>query len=186
MALNVFLAYIPLEISFHFKREPMKLFLLLGMTWVLFYPNAPYLFTDFFHLEQLTIYQGMNQIFGHSLSDWLSFSLLTVGICVYGFLGMATVFTILSESFKRNILTEKWQGLVFIIVINLLSSLAIYVGRFNRLHSVHLFTKPFQTLNIIFFDWSIDKGSFILLFTGMQLLLLAAIVGIKRLKLIEE
>ncbi|OTN90191.1 hypothetical protein A5819_002690 [Enterococcus sp. 7E2_DIV0204] len=186
MALNVLLAYIPLEISFHFKQVGSRMFLLLGSVWLLFYPNAPYLFTDFFHLERLSIYQGMNQIFGQSLSDWLSFSLLTIGICGYGFLGMATVLTIISESFQRNILKKKWQGLFLIVLINFLSSLAIFVGRFDRLHSVHLFTKPVQTIRLIFFDWSVNKVLFVLLLTMMQLILLAFIAGLKGLELIEE
>lgn len=185
MALNVLLAYIPLEISFHFKQVGRRMFLLLGSFWLLFYPNAPYLFTDFFHLERLSIYQGMNQIFGQSLSDWLSFSLLTIGICVYGFLGMATVITVINESFQRNILKKKWQGLLLIVLINFLSSLAIFVGRFDRLHSVHLFTKPVQTIQLIFFEWSVNKVLFVLLLTMMQLILLASIAGLKGLELIE-
>lgn len=186
MALNVLLGYIPLELSFHYKKVNNQLFLLLGILWLLFYPNAPYLFTDFFHLENLSIYQGMNQIFGQSLSAWFSFSLLTVGICVYGLLGMATVFTTLNECFQRNILNKKWQGFLFIMIVNVLSSLAIFVGRFDRLHSVHLLTKPIQTLQIIFFNWSVNKVLFILLFTGMQFLLLSAIFGLKGLGLVDE
>ncbi|XUB57180.1 hypothetical protein IGJ02_001421 [Enterococcus sp. DIV0724b] len=186
MALNVLLGYIPLELSFHYKKVNNQLFLLLGILWLLFYPNAPYLFTDFFHLENLSIYQGMNQIFGQSLSAWFSFSLLTVGICVYGLLGMATVFTTLNECFQRNILNKKWQGFLFIMIVNVLSSLAIFVGRFDRLHSVHLLTKPIQTLQIIFFNCSVNKVLFILLFTGMQFLLLAAIFGLKGLRLVDE
>ncbi|EOI01933.1 hypothetical protein UAY_01342 [Enterococcus moraviensis ATCC BAA-383] len=183
MALNVLLAYIPIEISFHFKQVGNRLFFLLGMLWLLFYPNAPYLFTDFFHLEQLSIYPGMHQIFGLSISDWVSFSLLTVGICIYGFLGLATIFTMLDECFRRKILQKKWQSIFFILLVNLLSSLAIFVGRFDRLHSIHLVTKPVQTLQIIFLKWSTDKVQFILLLTGVQLLLLACIVGLDKMKL---
>ncbi|MGM0216942.1 hypothetical protein IGI43_000020 [Enterococcus sp. AZ126] len=186
MALNVLLGYIPLEISFHFKKLRNQLFLIVGFFWLLFYPNAPYLFTDFFHLENLPINQGMDQIFSQSLSAWFSFSLLTVGICVYGFLGMATVFTVLNESFSRNILQKKWQGAIFVLCVNILSSLAIFVGRFDRLHSVYLFTKPIETLQIIFLTWSIEKVLFILLFTVMQLILLAAIVMEKGLELVDK
>lgn len=54
MALNVLLAYIPLEISFHVKKVNKQGFFLLGMLWLLFYPNAPYLFTDFFSFRAFT------------------------------------------------------------------------------------------------------------------------------------
>ncbi|WP_170922995.1 DUF1361 domain-containing protein [Candidatus Enterococcus palustris] len=186
MALNVLLAYIPLEISFHVKKVNKQGFFLLGMLWLLFYPNAPYLFTDFFHLERLPIYQGMNQLFGQSLAAWLSFGLLTVGICVYGFLGMATLFTILNECYKRKNLNHKWQGILFIVIVNFLSSLAIFVGRFDRLHSVHIFTKPLQTLSTIFFTWSSSKWLFILLFTGLQLLLVSTIFLLRGLELTDQ
>ena len=69
MALNVFLAYIPLEISFYFERVNRKLTYFLMALWLLFYPNAPYLFTDFFHLAELKIYRGMDQIFLLSIQD---------------------------------------------------------------------------------------------------------------------
>lgn len=186
MALNVFLAYIPIEISFYFEKRNNQLFPILAGLWLLFYPNAPYLFTDFFHLETLSIYQGMDRLFEQSLSAWLSFSLLTVGICVYGFLGMATLFIVLNECYRRSLLKRKWQGLLVFLMVNVLSSLAIYVGRFDRLHSIHLFTKPLQTLKTIFFDWSLEKGFFILLFTALQAVLLASVIGLRTLVSIEN
>ncbi|OJG75892.1 hypothetical protein RV12_GL000231 [Enterococcus quebecensis] len=181
MALNVFLAYIPIEISFHFREVNRKIALILGMLWLLFYPNAPYLLTDFFHLENLSIYRGMDQLFGQSLSAWLSFSLLTAGICVYAFLGMTTLLTALNECYRRGVFSKKQQGVFFFLIVNLLSSLAIFVGRFDRLHSVYLFTEPVETLKTIFLNWSVDKVLFILLFTGLQLVLLLTIVGIMKL-----
>lgn len=179
MALNVFLAYIPIEISFHLKKVNSKFFVILSVLWLLFYPNAPYLFTDFFHLELLPIYQGMDYIFGLSLSGWLSFSLLAIGICAWGLIGMNTLFTVFSEFRKRQLIKKNWYQAVLFLAVNLLSSLAIFVGRFDRLHSVHLFTQPINTLKIIFFDWSIEKLGFILILTGFQLVLLMAINGIK-------
>nr|WP_086331969.1 DUF1361 domain-containing protein [Enterococcus sp. 4G2_DIV0659] len=175
MALNVFLAYIPLEISFHLNRLRKRGFVLASVLWLLFYPNAPYLFTDFFHLENLSIYHGMNQLFGQSLSDWGAFALLAIGICVYGFLGMSTIYTVLFEAEGRRLFTKKWQGFMLFLMINVLSSLAIFVGRFDRLHSVHLFTQPIKTVQTIFFSWSMDKGIYIAIFTGLQIVLLFAV-----------
>lgn len=48
MALNVLLAYIPIELSYLLNAEKRKRVWLLGFAWLIFYPNAPYLFTDFF------------------------------------------------------------------------------------------------------------------------------------------
>lgn len=179
MALNVFLAYIPIELSFHLKKANVKLFAVLSFLWLLFYPNAPYLFTDFFHLELLPIYHGMDHIFGQCLSGWVSFSLLAIGICTWGLIGMTTLFAIFSEFRKRQLIKKNWQQVLVFLAVNLLSSLAIFVGRFDRLHSIHLFSQPINTLKIIFFNWSIEKVGFILILTAFQLGLLVAIKGIK-------
>ena len=172
MALNVFLAYIPIEFSYHFNNRNNKSFLLLLMGWVLFYPNAPYLLTDFFHLEELHIYQGINGIFALNNVDWFYFCLMTLGICIYSFLGMQTIFSVSHELQKRGFIQANYQTIMFYFGINFLSSLAIYVGRFDRLHSVYLFTRPFETISLVFFEWSFSKFVFIMIFTVFQFILL--------------
>ena len=172
MALNVFLAYIPIEFSYQFKTKKNKPFLILLMGWILFYPNAPYLLTDFFHLEELHIYQGINGIFALNTIDWFYFCLMTLGICIYSFLGMQTIFSVLSELRKRKLIKNNYQTIMFYFCINFLSSLAIYVGRFDRLHSVYLFTRPFETISLVFLEWSVNKIVFIMIFTFFQFLLL--------------
>lgn len=168
MALNVFLAYIPIELSFHLKKVKGKLFIGISFFWLLFYPNAPYLLTDFFHLEALSIYQKNNQIFSSSILDWWSFCLLTFGIIVYYFLGVQSIGVVIFEGQKRvEWLKNKYIPILFVI-IHFLSSLAIYVGRFERLHSVYLFTQPIQTIKLIFFEWNLNKLLFILMFTFLQ------------------
>nr|WP_225533824.1 MULTISPECIES: DUF1361 domain-containing protein [unclassified Enterococcus] len=182
MALNVFLAYIPIEISFYFERVNRKSFYFIAAFWLIFYPNAPYLFTDFFHLAELTIYQGQNRIFLQSIHDWSRFVLLATGILVYGILGMSTLFTLNYEARKKGLMTKNWQFGLVTVLISGLSSLAIFVGRFDRLHSAYLFTKPVNTLQIIFFQWSQEKWLFIFLLTVFQLILLGMIFTIKQQK----
>lgn len=172
MALNVFLAYIPIELSYQLKNRKNKSFLVLLMGWVLFYPNAPYLLTDFFHLEELHIYQGINGIFALNNVDWFYFCLMTLGICIYSFVGIGTIFTVSSELQKRGVILGNYQMKLFYLGINFLSSLAIYVGRFDRLHSIYIFTRPFETISLIFFEWSVNKFIFILIFTFFQTVLL--------------
>ncbi|MHC5227375.1 DUF1361 domain-containing protein [Enterococcus sp. LJL99] len=172
MALNVFLAYIPIEFSYQFKNRKNKTFMLILMGWVLFYPNAPYLLTDFFHLEELHIYQGVNGIFALNNVDWFYFCLMTLGICIYSFLGMQTIFSVADELQKRGFIKNNYQTLIFYFGINFLSGLAIFVGRFDRLHSVYLFTRPFETISLVFFEWSVSKFIFIMIFTFFQFALL--------------
>lgn len=121
----------------------------------------------------------MNHVFLRSLSGWLSFTLLTVGICVWGLLGMNSFLVLAREWHKRMFLRKIWQkGLVFIL-INVLSSLAIFVGRFDRLHSVHIITQPIQTIETIFFHWSSNKLGFICLLTIMQCCLFIPIIYLR-------
>lgn len=52
---NLFLAAIPFGLSAALRlaaRPPqMRLLLPVGLVWLLFFPNAPYIITDLFHLE---------------------------------------------------------------------------------------------------------------------------------------
>lgn len=173
MALNVFLGYLPIELSFHIKKGHS--FYFLSFFWLLFYPNAPYLLTDFFHLEMLSIYQKNNEIFGNSLQAWWSFSLLVVGIIPYYFYGAQSMLFFVTEWRQRKPwINHQW---LLIILINFLASLAIYIGRFERFHSIYLFIQPFQTVRLVFFDWSWNKMIFILIFTFLQSVLLFVFFG---------
>lgn len=146
MALNVLLAYIPIELSYLLNAEKRKRDWLIGFAWLIFYPNAPYLFTDFFHLETLSIYRGFNTIFANQIGDWWAFVCLTSGIVIYGLLGMKTVTTV---SQKLQSYCDYRTIVVFQASLHFLSALAIYVGRFDRLHSVYLFMSPIETVKII-------------------------------------
>lgn len=177
MALNVFLAYLPIEISFH--RKQGKFFYLTSFLWLLFYPNAPYLLTDFFHLEVLSIYQKNSQIFSSSLQDWWAFCLLVVGIVPYYFWGVQSMFSVIMEWKRSSSILKNTSSIFLIGGIHLLASLAIYVGRFQRLHSIYLFTRPIETIQFIFFEWTVNKLVFIAMFTALQSVLLFLVFGRK-------
>lgn len=63
---------------------------------------------------------------------------------------------------------------VFQASLHFLSALAIYVGRFDRLHSVYLFMSPIETVKIIFLTGP-SKLMFILLMMFLQMLLFGLI-----------
>lgn len=64
---------------------------------------------------------------------------------------------------------------VFQASLHFLSALAIYVGRFDRLHSVYLFMSPIETVKIIFLTSFLQKLMFILLMMFLQMLLFGLI-----------
>ena len=76
LLLNSILAYIPIELSFWLttRRSPL-LFWLIAVIWLLFYPNAPYLMTDLFHLSLLKPY-GINGLLRFDLPMWRDFAYL--------------------------------------------------------------------------------------------------------------
>lgn len=167
MSLNVFLAWLPLEagqLALQAKTRSMSAVAV--AVWLLFFPNIPYLMTDLIHLASLSLYRPQ----GHFLllpEQWKLFALLVVPIILLVVIGMKQVFALILR-FKVDKLWQKW---LLLIVIAVLSSLAIYIGRFDRIHSIELLLHPFSTLTLLLGNWSRAKFQFVGLFAVLQLIL---------------
>lgn len=163
MGLNVFLAWLPIlfaQLFIQIKDSWRWIFVPL---WLLFLPNIPYLMTDLFHLAALRIYQPG----GHFLMDsqgWWSYLLLALPIVLMVFIGMAQVFKLFS-----TIQLSKKQKVSSVTVLALLSSIAIYIGRFDRVHSIELVAHPVTVLKLLIGNWSVEKIQFVLMFSILQL-----------------
>lgn len=163
MGLNVFLAWLPIifaQLFIQIKDSWRWIFVPL---WLLFFPNIPYLMTDLFHLAALRIYQPG----GHFLMDsqgWWSYLLLALPIVLMVFIGMAQVFKLFS-----TIQLSKKQKVSSVTVLALLSSIAIYIGRFDRVHSIELAVHPVTVLKLLIGNWSVEKIQFVLMFSILQL-----------------
>lgn len=166
MVLNVFLAWLPFELGNLFLRLEKRAGWILPF-WLLFFPNIPYLLTDLFHLRALDIYRR-DGLFVATMPDWWYFVLLVVPIFVMVTLGMQQVWRLLEKlSLRKN-----YEGYFCLLALSFLSSLGIYVGRFDRLHSVALILHPIETVLDLLGNWSGQKVQFILLFSILQLILL--------------
>lgn len=83
MAINLFLAWIPYAISCamllisNFKESKICTLSLLplGALWLLFFPNAPYLFTNYVHFSGIAFFQWGSMDF--MLQPWYDFILFT-------------------------------------------------------------------------------------------------------------
>src|SRR5699024_270682 len=75
LLLNTFLGYIPVELAMHIneKQNPV-IFWLLFFFWLLFYPNAPYVLTDLFHLARFNPYDPTTGLMTLRLKMWLEFT----------------------------------------------------------------------------------------------------------------
>ncbi|EUJ32200.1 hypothetical protein MFLO_07222 [Listeria floridensis FSL S10-1187] len=147
LILNITLAYIPFEIAvflYRKKRNPW-IFWLISIAWLIFFPNAFYLVTDFFHLRQIRIYDYYGILRKDSFL-WQSFSVMAGSIFFGLFVGNLSLQFFLDAA--RDQMKKNWTAVILPIVL-LLSSYGIYLGRFERLHTVYLFTQPLETLNKI-------------------------------------
>jgi uncharacterized membrane protein len=123
---NLFLAWIPFALAIfvydRWRRRGGGLTLLvLGALWLLFFPNAPYIATDFVHLER-----------GGAVPFWYD----AVTIAAFAWVGVLLGFASL---YLMQTVVRQWRGAlagwIFAVVAIGLGSLGIYLGRFLRLNS---------------------------------------------------
>ncbi len=127
---NLALAYIPWLLSISCgaaKAERRWLFLPL---WLLFFPNAPYLVTDFVHLRSRP-----------PVPVWYDVGMLTA----FAWAGLLLAVTSLSAMHSRveRALGRGW-GWAFVALVSGLSGFGIYLGRFLRKNSWDVLIDPFD------------------------------------------
>ena len=132
---NLFLAFIPWLLSTLLfikpKIQQSKIWIsLVLLIWLLFFPNAPYILTDLFHLRLKL-----------SMPIWFDLVLILLfawtGL-LFGFLSLWDIEQILQKSMKKSTVTIISTLLLF------LGSFGIYVGRYLRWNSWDIITEPFR------------------------------------------
>lgn len=134
---NLFLAAIPWAFSTiilirpQLHRKKLKLGIILG-SWLLFFPNAPYILTDLFHLKE-----------DGSMPIWFDLVLILcfawTGL-MFGFLSLFDIEKYLENFFK------KWTIQTISVLILFVGSFGVYVGRYLRWNSWDIITEPFSLL----------------------------------------
>ncbi|MCO7125724.1 DUF1361 domain-containing protein [Sporolactobacillus shoreicorticis] len=111
---------------------------LLAFLWLIFFPNAPYLVTDFIHLQRISFYFGTEHSFTYSTDflSWLSLIQIGTGIFIGTCAGMLSLW-IVHHRFLQKYAYPLSQLMMFFIFI--LSGFAMYIGRFLQLNSWDLF-----------------------------------------------
>jgi uncharacterized membrane protein len=139
---NLFLAWMPYIFSFlaaliHliFPRAWWLLLLPAGL-WLIFLPNAPYIVTDFLHLEQRP-----------PIPLWYDIGLLATFAWTGCFLAIASLRTM---QYLVKTYLGKAAGWFFAISSLALCGLGIYLGRFGRWNSWDLFFQPQDILSDIY------------------------------------
>jgi len=133
---NLFLAWIPFGFAWiaysstHLPKPVMVLLVgLCAILWLIFFPNAPYILTDFQHLTRLN---GEAPIwYDVIMLLWFSWN----GV----FLGVISLY------FMQRVVA-RWLGSIlswaFVVGVTVLSSLGVYVGRFMRWNSWDVMFDP--------------------------------------------
>lgn len=144
---NLFLAFIPWVLSSlliiypKLQEKKLAVITLLG-TWLLFFPNAPYILTDLFHLKHVV-----------SMPMWFDLLLILsfawVGL-LFGFMSLWDIEKIL----KRYLVKSRLKGLlryrfsvpIFSSVLLFIGSFGIYLGRYLRWNSWDIIAEPFALI----------------------------------------
>lgn len=135
---NLFLAWLPfffslLSVWLHQARPRQWWWLVIPASlWLAFFPNAPYIITDFFHLEARP-----------PVPLWYDILLLVAFTWTGLFLGLTSLraMHLIAESYLGRFL-----GWCFAIFALALGGLGIYLGRFARWNSWDLLNQPKQII----------------------------------------
>ncbi len=131
---NLFLAWLPLLLAllaceeFNAGSRRHWRFYGLGAAWLLFFPNAPYIFTDLIHLT--------TRFYGHFWVDLMLILLCALTGLVLGFMSLFLMQAVVARMLGR---LASW---LFIAGVAGLSSFGIYLGRFLRFNSWDVVFKP--------------------------------------------
>jgi uncharacterized membrane protein len=129
---NLFLALIPFGLStmlgLSAGRLKARVLLPVGAVWLLFFPNAPYILTDLFHLEPRA-----------GVPYWFDLALLLSA----AWNGLMLAYASLTD--MQGLVARRlgWgAGWAFATVALLLSSFGVYLGRYLRFNSWDIVTNP--------------------------------------------
>jgi uncharacterized membrane protein len=137
---NLFLAFMPWALSslaiLHPKLQNSRITMIgLLFTWLLFFPNAPYILTDLFHLRARS-----------TMPVWFDLILILsfawTGL-LFGFLSLWDIEKILKKSINNTWIPVISASLLFI------GSFGIYVGRYLRWNSWDVIREPFGLVSDI-------------------------------------
>lgn len=155
LLLNTFLAYIPLEVAFHMnEKQPKTLYALLFIVWLLFYPNAPYVLTDLFHLARFNPYDPQTGLMTMNLHMWLAFINLVASALACSLLGNWSIDYVTDTLQKRWGKKQPLWHFLIVVILLVISSIGIYIGRFLRLHTAYLFINPKWVTDEILSMWT--------------------------------
>jgi uncharacterized membrane protein len=135
---NLFLAWVPLALAAvaysRSRRGVDPLTAAVLVAWLLFFPNAPYLLTDFIHLAQ-----GPAPL-------WYDALMLSAFAWTGLLLGFASLYLVQLNLRRQFGVALSWLGVFGSLV---LASIGVYIGRFVRLNSWDVLLHPRHVVEVV-------------------------------------
>ncbi|ADV70284.1 hypothetical protein SSUJS14_1214 [Streptococcus suis JS14] len=142
-------------------QSPISLKVIAGLLWLFFYPNTFYMVTDIVHMHfaNTVLWQRESMIL----------FMLYVPSIFFGVMAGVESVRLIFSAFS---IKSYWLKLFMISGLSLLSSFAIHIGRYARLNSWDIFTRPTVVIDEMLAVISWDSLPFILGFTFIQIMVL--------------
>lgn len=159
MSLNVFLALIPVALSYPLLKNPLSIRNVpIFLFWILFLPNSIYLLSDLEHL--------MNQISGES---FLGVAVLSIQYAILVLFGILTYFLSLLplEWFMRSKHVSLRVKVATYSAVSFLMAFGVVLGKIQRTHSWYVITNPMRVVTDV---WNT--------LTSFELVLLTIVLGV--------
>jgi uncharacterized membrane protein len=152
---DLILAWLPVPFALavarraELERKPWATILFLGFLWLLFFPNAPYLLTQFMHLHpSYGVYDGPHR-FAHLTPEgniplWYDVMML----CVFAWTGLLLGFLSLHLIHgAASRVAGPACGWAVVFVGTALCAFGVSLGRFERWNSWDLFAQPLTLMS---------------------------------------
>lgn len=162
---NMILAAVVYGLSFlyvHVKKQKKNMlsWITLGL-WILFFPNAIYLTTDFIHLQVYDFFTDYPSVYTYTLMDWIVFMQITLGAFLGAKLGISALDQM--KQYHSPIMMRYYP--LFLGLLFIASSIGIYLGRFMRLNSWNILN-IFSVVHDV-----VEQGTFFLGFIGVYVMI---------------
>lgn len=175
---NIILAFVPVFLSFAFLRIEEKekegifnkfILLVIFLFWLLFFPNSFYVITDFIHLGGEDFYYQLGlyspTIYIENFIGYLTLIHIFLGAFIAVYMASYSLKNIHSYFINQFGNIKAW---ILIIIVLLLSSTGIYIGRFLRLNSWDVL-RPFTILRDFFESVNTFVFEYIFIFLLVQI-----------------
>lgn len=137
---NLFLAWVPYVLSLGLValdrvRAPGWLLAAVGIVWLLFLPNAPYILTDFIHVGEIP-----------GVALWVDAVLIGAFAATGLLLGLASLYLVHHVVAARVGAGAGWTVAIGSLA---LSSIGVYLGRFPRFNSWDVLANPDGLVQVV-------------------------------------